>query len=162
MRWRFQLRSKAMRPVCLAALVLAACGNGDATAEFAGTWMYASGAALVGTCTSNNPTAVPLSGTVVLATGGDADLTSMMGTCTELYDVDGSRATARSGQSCTIVEGIGGDTTVLLTFDSDVITIGSDPDVLTESAIAGVQLMGGLEDTCTVMGTWMLDKLRLP
>src|SRR5215467_7946120 len=101
---RFQLRSNAMRWSCLAAVVLAACGNDDATAEFAGTWMYASSAALVGLCTSNNPVAVPLTGDLVLATGGDADLTATMGMCTELYDVSGSRATARSGQSCTIVQ----------------------------------------------------------
>ena len=148
-----------MRFLGLAAVVLAACGNDDATAEFAGTWMYAADAALIGACTSNNPIAVPLSGNVVVVTGGDADLTTMMGTCTELYDVAGSRATARSGPSCTLVQG---DTTAVLTIESDVITIGSDPNVLTESAIAAVQFMGGSEDTCTAMGTWMLDKLFFP
>jgi hypothetical protein len=137
-------------------LAFAACGSTDTLGDFAGTWMPAPGAALTGSCSNGSQLNTMLTSAELFAKGVDADLTSTSGSCTIRFDVDGKKATARSGQSCTsMASGV----TTVLTVQQATLTLGSDSKTMTESEMGTVQLSGLLTGTCTVAATYMLSKI---
>jgi hypothetical protein len=146
-----------MRLIGLAMIwVLAACGSGDKLNDFVGTWMPSPGAALTGSCSDGSQLNEMLTGTVTFAKGVDADLTLTADSCTLRFDVDGSKATARSGQSCTTMSN---GVTLVLTIQQSTLTLGSDSKSLTRSEMGTIQLTGAVTGTCTAAATYMLSKI---
>jgi hypothetical protein len=89
----------------LMALAVVGCGGSeDATSNFVGTWQPSTGAFVV-TCAGVAPISQPVTDQTVFAAGTTAPLAMSQSNCTTLFDVSGSVATARSGQSCTTSDG---------------------------------------------------------
>jgi hypothetical protein len=146
-----------MKIIGLAMVVgLVACGGGDKLSDFVGTWTPAPGAALTGTCSDGSQLNTMLTTADVFAKGVDADLTSTSDGCIIRFDVDGGKATARSGQSCTTMQS---GVTLMLTIQQYTLTLGSDSKTITSAEMGTIQLSGSVTGTCTVGATYMLNKV---
>lgn len=90
------------------AIGVASCGDKTGADKFVGSWTYAG--AINPNCTGANVAPIDLTGETVVITASDSSHVSvMLGTlCTVTFNVDGSTATAGSGQMCTFdIPGIG-------------------------------------------------------
>jgi hypothetical protein len=87
----------------VACAVVGCGGSDDPVADFVGTWQPKSGAVVL-TCPSGSFSDTVTS-TSVFTRGTTAALVQSDGTCSILFDVAGSTATARTGQTCTDSDG---------------------------------------------------------
>jgi hypothetical protein len=133
----------------------AGCG-GDGGAEkdlqaLLGTWTYTSGTTTL-TCTGVAPMSIPLSGGFTFEAGTDSDLVGVPTgkNCPLKFDVAGSVASLRPGQSCEFVDGIN------VTLSSWKVT--SDGKTNAQSAFAGTAAgtQGSLRYMCPMDGSGAL------
>lgn len=90
------------------AIGVVSCGDKTGSDKFVGSWTYAG--SIMPNCTGATVTPIDLTGETVVITATDSSHVSvMLGTlCTVTFSVDGSSATAGSGQKCTFdITGIG-------------------------------------------------------
>lgn len=136
------LRSIAM----VFGLSLAACG-GDGGTDFEGTWTYNPGSSGTISCSTGNDT-LDLGGNEEFRGGTDSDLVVVSSTgCNIKLNINGNRADAVPGQSCSAVQD---GVTRTMTFNSATYTA-DDNDMLSFAAQGTIRLMGpGGEATCTM------------
>jgi hypothetical protein len=142
-----------------ALLVAAGCSSTGPknVSRFVGTWTYSSGM-LDATCPGGlvPPISTGLAGqTATVMAGTSSDLVATQqtayGTCTILFSVDGTTASANPSQTCTLNVAVAGMTLpVTLTVTSWSLTSSADGSTLTTSAAGTASSAGGLVSNCAV------------
>ena len=143
----------------LALLVAVGCSStGPKNVDrFVGTWTYSSGT-LDATCPGGlvPPLSSGLAGqTATVTAGTTSDLVATQqtayGTCTIKFSVDGTTASAPTGQTCTLNVLVAGTTVpVTLTVTSWTLTSSADGSTLTTAAAGTASSSGGLVMDCPV------------
>lgn len=122
-----------------------------------GTWTYSTGT-LDATCPGGlvPPISTSLAGqTASVMAGTSSDLVATQqtayGTCTILFTVDGTTASANPGQTCTLnVAAAGMTLPVTLSVTSWTLTSSADASTLTTTAAGTASSTGGLVSNCAV------------
>jgi hypothetical protein len=130
------------------------CGDPDAAAEFVGTWTYSSGTA---TASCGGPSRTePLTGTLSIAAGIDADLAIVEGSeCVIRLDVAGTIATARPNQSC---DGAADGVSVKRSISGMTLSRNGSTVTINETSTLSV-IAGGLTTTCNFSRSGVLSRI---
>jgi hypothetical protein len=143
----------------------AGCGGDDATkpaaadvTPFIGDWLVSTGMAQATMCEGlGDPPPQTLNGTrVTVKAGTDAPLDLTVSGCVFKFDVQGSVATARPGQTCmTTLTLVGVQFKVTLTIDSSTFTVTGNDGALVQNgrAMATDPLMAMCKYAVTAMGS---------
>jgi hypothetical protein len=135
---------------------LAPDGPPAAVAAFVGEWLVTSGSAQASMCEGiGDLPAQSLDGSMVnVKVGTDAALELTLSGCTFKFDVNGSVATARPGQSCmTVISVAGVMFMVTLSFDTSTFTVAADGGMLVQTGHAMATMPVPVTCTYKLMAT---------